>query len=93
MLTGDGADAIPGIEKLSDGTREKYKIKTKGVGPATAEKLLADCKTEQEITQRVKECYESAWKEDWGKRMNENGFFLYLLRSDQDSWNMERYLQ
>jgi predicted metal-binding protein len=93
LLTGDNADAIPGIEKLSDITRERFSIKTKGVGPATATKILAECKTERDLAQRVYECYSAAWEEDWDDRLNENGFFLYLLRSEKDKWNMDRYLE
>lgn len=93
LLTGDSADAIPGIEKLSDITRERFGIKVKGVGPATAVKVLSDCKTEKDIAQRVYECYSAAWEEDWQDRLNENGFFLYLLRSDTDKWDMGRYLE
>lgn len=92
LLTGDGADNIPGIEKLSEITRERFAIKTKGVGPATAVKLLADCKTQVEIAQRVFECYSAAW-EDWDERLSENGFFLYLLRDTDDKWSMDKYLE
>lgn len=93
LLTGDSADTIPGIEKLSDITRERFGIKVKGVGPATAIKVLAECKTERDLAQRVYECYSAAWEEDWQDRLNENGFFLYLLRSSEDKWNMNRYLE
>lgn len=93
LLTGDNADAIPGIEKLSDITRERYGIKTKGVGPATAQKILADCLLEEELAQRVKECYVEAWEANWDERLNENGFFLYLLRHEADKWILSEYLK
>jgi len=93
LLTGDNADAIPGIEKLSAITRERYGIKTKGVGPATAQKILADCLLEEELAQRVKECYSEAWEEEWDERLNENGFFLYLLRHQTDKWSLSEYLK
>ena len=42
---------------------------------------------------RVYECYSAAWEEDWYDRMKEMGFFLYLLRSDEDKWDIEKYLK
>lgn len=93
LLTGDNADAIPGIEKVGDITKERFGIKVKGVGPATAVKILADCKSENDLAQRVYECYSAAWEDDWQERLNENGFFLYLLRSESDKWDMGRYLE
>lgn len=93
MLIGDSADNIPGIEKLSDITKERFSIKVEGVGPATAKKILAECKTEQELATRVMECYSAMYEEDWDKRMFENGFFLYLLRAEKDKWNLQRYLE
>ena len=93
MLIGDSADNIPGIEKLSRSIKEKFNIKVEGVGPATAKKILADCKYEQELAARVFECYHSTYEDDWKKRMYENGFFLYLLRDYGDKWNLNRYLE
>lgn len=93
MLQGDSADNIPGIEKLSGITKERFNVRVNGVGKATAEKVLADCKTEKELAMRVYECYSAAWDEDWYDRMKEMGFFLYLLRSDEDKWDIEKYLK
>ncbi len=93
MLQGDSADNIPGIEKLSGITKERFNVRVNGVGKATAEKVLADCKTEKELAMRVYECYSAAWEEDWYDRMKEMGLFLYLLRSDEDKWDIEKYLK
>lgn len=93
ILEGDSADNIYGIEKLSDITRERFNIRVKGVGKATANKILADCKTEKELAMRVYECYTSSWEDSWYERMNEMGFFLYLLRSESDKWSLDNYLK
>ncbi len=93
LLTGDIADNIPGIEKLSKITKDHFGIKVEGVGPATAKKLLADCKTEQGLASRVFECYSAMYEDDWNERLDENGFFLYLLRSDTDKWDLSKYLK
>lgn len=90
-LTGDNADEIPGIETLSLDIKQKFGIKVKGVGPATATLLLADCKTEAELNARVVECYKSTHPNDWRERLDDNAFYLYLLRSEDDKWDAARY--
>lgn len=93
MLQGDSADNIPGIGRLSDITKERFNVRVNGVGKATAEKVLADCKTEKELAMRVYECYSATWEDDWHDRMYEMGFFLYLLRSEKDKWDLDKYLK
>ncbi len=95
LLIGDSADNIPGIEKLSKITKERFKIKVEGVGPATAKKILADCKTEVDLASRVYECYSAMYGEEegWEERLDENGFFLYLLRHEKDEWDLNKYLR
>lgn len=95
LLIGDSADNIPGIEKLSKITKERFNIKVEGVGPATAKKILADCKTEVDLATRVFECYSAMYGEEegWEERLDENGFFLYLLRHEKDEWDLNRYLK
>lgn len=94
LLTGDTADNIPGIEKLSKITKERFGIKVEGVGPATSKKILADCKTEQDLAARVFECYSAMYGEEegWDERLDENGFFLYLLRYEKDEWDLNKYI-
>lgn len=95
LLIGDSADNIPGIEKLSKITKERFGIKVEGVGPATAKKILADCKTETDLASRVFECYSAMYGEEegWEERLDENGFFLYLLRHEKDEWDLNKYLR
>lgn len=95
LLTGDSADNIPGIEKLSKITKERFGIKVEGVGPATAKKILADCKSEVDLASRVFECYSAMYGEEegWDERLDENGFFLYLLRHEKDEWDLNKYLK
>lgn len=95
LLIGDSADNIPGIEKLSKITKERFGIKVDGVGPATAKKILADCKTEVDLASRVYECYSAMYGEEegWEERLDENGFFLYLLRHEKDEWDLNKYLR
>jgi DNA polymerase-1 len=69
MLTGDTTDNIHGI---------------KGVGKVKADKLLADCQSEQEMIDIVWEQYQLHFKEDALSRMEENVGLLWLKRTLED---------
>jgi 5'-3' exonuclease len=66
ILTGDTADNIVGI---------------KGIGPAKAAKLLADCTDEKELYQACVDAYEGDIN-----RVHENAQLLYLLRKENEKW-------
>jgi 5'-3' exonuclease len=66
MLVGDVTDNIHGI---------------KGVGKVKADKLLADCQSEQEMIDIVWEQYQLHFKEDALSRMEENVGLLWLKRT------------
>lgn len=91
VLIGDGADNIPGILTLSDDIKTKYGIKVKGCGPASAAKILNECKTEKEMAARVVEAYQSTWPEDWKERLRDNCFFLYLQRYEGDMFDVDKF--
>lgn len=90
-LTGDNADEIPGILYLDPSLKKRFGIRVNGVGPATAIKLLEDCKTEADLAARVVECYKITHPDDWRERLDDNAFYLYLLRSEDDKWDAARY--
>lgn len=91
-LQGDNADNIPGIEFLADITKSRYGITVKGVGPATVERILGDCKTEKEMGEAVVECYVEMYPEDWRQRLQDNAFFLYLQRKENDVFQLDEFL-
>lgn len=91
VLVGDTADNIPGIVKVSDDTKKQFGITTKGVGPATAAKILGDCAFEVEMARNVLEAYKSAWPNDWKDRLEANCFFLYLQRHEGDMFNIDEF--
>ncbi len=93
VLAGDAADNVPGLEKLHQTTKEQFGIKRGGVGPAAAAKILDDCTTEKEMAHRVMSCYEMSWcDEDWGQRLQDNCFFLYLRRKPNEMFNLQNYM-
>lgn len=96
VLVGDQADNIPGLEKLSDITRERFKIDKRGkdgVGPVAASKILNGLKTEKEMATRVWECYSASWEDDWWQRLQDNCFFLYLRRKEGEIFNFDDYVK
>lgn len=66
ILTGDRVDNIIGI---------------KGIGPVKAEKILKDCKTEQEYYDACVKAYDGDVA-----RVNENGVLLWLRRIPNQHW-------
>ena len=95
VLVGDSADNIIGLGVLSEITKDKYGIRKnlKGVGPATAELILRDCETEKDMAQNVIECYRASYPDDWFDRLHENCFFLYLMRHENDRFDLNHYLE
>ncbi|MNR08768.1 hypothetical protein D3C85_1249380 [compost metagenome] len=93
VLTGDNADNIPGLEKLSAITKERFKIARDGVGPVAAGKILEGLKTEREMISRVSECYSASWEEDWQERLQDNCFFLYLRRKSNEMFDLIEYVR
>ena len=93
MLTGDASDNIPGVEKLHEDVREKYGIKTSGVGEKTAEKLLNGVLTERDGWIRVIEAYSTSHPDDWKDRMQDNAMFLWMCRYKGQQFSLATYLQ
>lgn len=92
-ITGDKAvDNILGLENVSDEFRLKYGIKkTKGIGKAGATKLLEDCKTAQEMYDRVKEAYQSYHGDNWRTILDEMGQLLYMQRKKGEIFSCDWY--
>jgi len=70
MLTGDTTDNIPGVPKI---------------GKKTADKLLADCKTEEDMFWQVMEAYEYSSYEKPYEALVEMGRLLWMLRDEKES--------
>lgn len=73
ILTGDRVDNIIGI---------------KGIGPVKAEKILADCQTEQQYYDACVKAYEGSVE-----RVNENGLLLWLRRYPNQTWQAPKPLE
>ena len=93
VLSGDSGDNIDGIVHLAQETKDKYSIKTKGVGGKTADTILDGCTTEKEAAERVLEAYQLAWPEDGYERMKEMCFFLWMRRWEGQMFDLDSYLK
>lgn len=109
MLSGDfSVDSIVGLPNLTPEIREKYELsKTKGVGTATASRLLRTCKTPKELYERVVEAYKSYYgvekkefvtfrgdKLMWNylDYLNDNAVLLYMQRYEGEVFNIRERL-
>ena len=77
LLTGDSTDNIPGL---------------KGVGPKTAEKVLANCTTEEELYAAVLICYINHKpfmdypREDIEDMIVRNARLLWIRKEEGELW-------
>lgn len=93
VLMGDSADNIPGITMLSDYTKSKFGIKTRGCGKVSASKILSNCVNEKDMILEVIDAYSSSWPNDWKERLEQNCMFLYLQRFKGDVFSLPNYLK
>lgn len=73
MLIGDKADYIQGID---------------GIGTVTADKIIDNLPNERAIYQVVKAKYQEQWGDEWEIEMDKNGKLLWMLRHEEDSWEL-----
>lgn len=104
-LTGDRVDNIEGCPALGDEFRKEHKLrKAKGVGIATATKLLEGLVTPQDLYNRCLEAYTSAlgevceyetWQGDTVSKtaeeiLDENLSLLWMMRTKDKFWMDEK---
>lgn len=92
-LTGDAADNIDGVLKLSQETKQRYGIKTDGCGPVAATRILCTTESEKECAERVLETYKLSWPDDYMERMQDMCFFLWLRREEGEMFDLKKYLE
>lgn len=77
IMMGDATDGIKGIPKL---------------GPKTAEKLTAHCKTHEEYRMACLDAYMAAFPEDeWLGQLELNGALIHILRSYDDVFSTDEW--
>lgn len=85
LLTGDNTDNIPGVSFLS-GNKKK-------VGPKTAEKLIGDAVTIEELYTAVVKVYEEYVGEGWEDKLQEVGSLLWMQRSPEEVFSIQDWSQ
>lgn len=94
VLTGDAADNVTGLGKLSPEIIEKYGLRsTKGVGKVSAEAILSGAETEKERWERIIEAYKASWPEDGMERLEEMNWFMWLRRTENEDFCLDKYLK
>lgn len=69
MLVGDPVDNIPGINK---------------VGPKTADKILEECQSIEELSAKVAELYKKQYGDTWEQAMEEVAKLLWIRRKENE---------
>lgn len=93
-LIGDASDNVPGLSRLAPETIEKYQLRsTKGVGKVSAEAILEGAETEKERWERIVEAYKASWPEDGIERLKEMAWFMWLRRTENEDFCLDKYLK
>lgn len=96
-LRGDTIDNIQGIPHAVNTVREKFNLRNgKGFGEVSATKCLLDCKTKEQLAQRVAYVYKETFKNglvissgetlSWIEVMNENMQLLKMLDYENQNY-------
>ena len=81
LLTGDSVDNIPGISYFSN--------KKKKIGPKTAEKLLAESSSIEELYSSVCDVYAEFAGDDWEIKLQEVGTLLWMQRCPEEQFDIK----
>ena len=76
LLTGDAVDSIPGLPRC---------------GPAAAVKALADCETERQCYEAVRDLYQQKKGEEWLTYLQEQAQLLWMVRELDKEGNPVMY--
>ena len=81
LLTGDRVDNIAGLTFYSNSKKR--------VGPATANKLLGDAATKEEMYDAVCKAYEEFAGDDWHDKLNNSGLLLWMQREPEQAFDID----
>lgn len=86
ILSGDTGDNIPGIESVPKYIWDKYKLRGRrySIGNGNAKKILSDCKTRQDMIERVQDLYQHYYCDIWKEKLDINYRLLKLLEKKDE---------
>jgi len=85
LLTGDSTDNIPGISFLS-GLKKK-------VGPKTAEKMIGEATSIEDLYEAVCKVYIEFVEDDWESKLQEVGSLLWMQRQPEEVFSIQDWAQ
>lgn len=94
LLHGDATDNIFGITKITPELKEKYGIKTKSIGKATAAKLLEDVQYDKvAMKKRVIDVYKLSYGNEWKEKLDFTGKLVMISKSDYNYFDVNKFLR
>lgn len=94
LLHGDSTDNIFGIDFITDELRQAFKIKTKSIGAATAEKLLNDVQYDKHLMKaRIAEIYKLSYGAEWKKRLQFTGSLVFISKRPKEYFSVDKFLR
>ena len=94
LLHGDSTDNIFGIDFITDELRQAFKIKTKSIGAATAEKLLNDVQYDKRLMKaRIAEIYKLSYGAEWKKRLQFTGSLVFISKRPKEYFSVDKFLR
>lgn len=110
LVAGDSIDNIAGLPNFTKEIQDKYSLgKTRGIGVATAIRMLRTAQTPKEMYERVVEAYKSYYGESdiheftnfrgeelswtWIDFLQDNAILLWMQRTKDERINMKEVLE
>lgn len=93
ILHGDSTDHIFGITTITQELKDKYSVKTKSIGKATAEKLLADVEHNKLLMkERIIDVYKLSYGAEWQDKLQFTGSLVFISKRDGEYFDVAKFI-
>ena len=94
ILMGDMTDNIYGIKTITPELKQKYGLKVKSIGKATAMKLLDDVKHDKLLMkERIVDIYRLSYGESWKEDLQFTGSLVFISKVKDEYFNVDKFLK
>ena len=95
ILHGDrSTDNIRGIDFVSDEVKDKYNVKAKSIGEATAEKLLEDVQyNKQLMKERIVDIYKLSYGHFWRAQLQFTGSLVFISKRSKEYFDVDKFMR